>query len=115
MIKTGIALSAGAVLFAGLAIPQAAVAKPKPLDATSVRNVKITVTPENCIRVKWDMPQVDSGDTFGVIIRSKNWAEFHRIETYKLETIKCGLKPKVYRVQVRQYGGSWVKSFAKVG
>lgn len=112
MIRTGIAVTAGALLLAGLGMPQASAVSNTP-DVTAVRNVKVK-TVGNCVRISWKMPKQDSGDTFGVIIRTKDGAEFHRIETYKMHTVKCGLKSKSYRVLVRQYGGSWVKFDTKM-
>jgi hypothetical protein len=109
MTKMAIALASAALMLAGIAVPQSANAV---TDPTAVQKVKVRAEGD-CIRISWKMPKVDSGDTFGVIIRTPNWAETHRIETYKLRTVKCDLNKKVYKVKVRQYGGSWVKTVAK--
>ncbi len=111
MYKMAIAMAATALLTGGLAAPQVAnAAQPTP---GAVRSVKIRTTADGCVHVRWQMPAVDSGDTFGVIIRTKNGTETHRIETYKMRTFMCDLKSDVYQVRVKQYGGDWVKGIAR--
>lgn len=110
MKKTVVALSGAALLCGGLAVPQAAVADTGP---TAVRNVKVS-TSKGCVRVKWRIPSQDTGDTYGVIVRTPDWSTMRRVETYKTSAKICDLKSGKYTVLVKQYGGTWVRSVVKV-
>jgi hypothetical protein len=105
------AVAGAAVLVAGAALPATALAPA----AGDVRNLKVSKVGKNCVRVKWNPPAKDNGDTYGVIIRTRGGDEMYRVETYKTHTRLCDLNKRTYRVQVKQYGGTWSRGAVRLG
>lgn len=111
MTKTAIALAGAALLLGGLAAPATAASQ----NGTVVRNLKISKAGPGCLRLKWQKPAQDSGDTFGIVIRTKSGSEMYRVETYKTRAKVCDLNDKTYQILVKQYGGNWAKSSVELG
>lgn len=83
---------------------------------TQVGNLTVTTVKKTgnakkgCVKVSWVTPVADTGDTYGVLIYTKDRTEVHRVETWKTYASMCKLTAPTYVVKVKQYGGDWLST-----
>lgn len=98
-----IAVMGVAALITGLASPAVAHTAP----SGTVGHLKVVKSGKRCVQVMWTPPINDTGDTYGVIMRTRRGDEMYRVETSQTYAQFCQLHAKTYRVLVKQYGGTW--------
>jgi hypothetical protein len=111
MISHWIALAGAVVVTLGVTGPATGLAS----TSGNVRNLDVSKVGKDCLRVEWAPPVDDNKQTYGVVIRTRRGDEMYRVETYETHTKMCKLNAKKYRVQVKQYGGTWVRAAVRLG
>lgn len=95
------------IAIAGVAAIMTALASPAMAQAPSsgtIGHLRVIKSGNRCVQVMWSAPVNDSGDPYGVIIRTRRGDEVYRVETRQTYTQLCQLRAKTYHVLVKQYG-----------